>query len=265
MIQGVGVHGEGWRPQVDGLVERHRCLWFDNRGIGLSQPVGAPIRIELLARDALALLDHEGWDSAHIVGHSMGGLVALELAARAGERVRSLALLCSFARWLDAVRASPRLAWIGLRSRLGTRRMRRHAFLEFVLPPKLRRDADLEQLAAELEPIFGHDLADAPNVTLQQGSAMTRYDGRSRLAQLGKFPTLVMSAEFDPIACPKMGRALASGIPGAQYVEIPEAAHGVTVQCADRVNELLLAHFAQSERDGAHTGSGHARRFNAQR
>ena len=97
-IQGVGVQGDGWLPQVDVLRGEARCLTFDNRGLGRSQPVGAGVTVARMADDALALMRAVGWESAHLVGHSLGGPVAIEIALTARERVRSLSLLCTFAR-----------------------------------------------------------------------------------------------------------------------------------------------------------------------
>lgn len=133
LIQGVGVHGNGWRPQVEALSDRYTCLTFDNRGMGESQPAGATVTVEQMADDAMALLDAAGWESAHVIGHSLGGLVALELALAARRRVRSLALLCTFASGRDAAPPTARMIWIGLRTRVGTRRMRRRAFLQLVM------------------------------------------------------------------------------------------------------------------------------------
>src|SRR5439155_1633821 len=62
LVQGVGVHGDGWRPQVDALAGRFRCLTFDNRGMGRSQPAGGPVTVEQMAEDARALMDARGWD-----------------------------------------------------------------------------------------------------------------------------------------------------------------------------------------------------------
>ena len=75
-------------------------------------------------------------------------------------------------------------------------------------------------------------------------AAMRAYDATDRLADLSGLPTLVVSAVYDPIAPPRIGRVLAAGIPGARYVEVPDASHGVPIQCADQVNALLLEHFA---------------------
>jgi pimeloyl-ACP methyl ester carboxylesterase len=52
LIQGIGIGGAGWRPQVDGLGARWRCLCFDNRGFGASQPLGDEVTVELMAREA---------------------------------------------------------------------------------------------------------------------------------------------------------------------------------------------------------------------
>jgi pimeloyl-ACP methyl ester carboxylesterase len=245
-IQGVGVSGSGWEPQVDFLAQHFRCLTFDNRGIGLSQPPDsghlASLTVPQMAGDALALMDAQGWESAHVAGHSMGGLIALEIALQARERVRSLALLCTFARGSIATTLSPAMLWTGLRTRLGTRAMRRRAFLEMTMPPGV--PADPVQIGA----LFGHDLADQPPITMKQLAAIRKHDVTARLPELAGISTLVLSASGDRIAPPFAGHAIAAGIPGARYVEIPGAAHGVTLQEPSEVNALLAEHFVAAER-----------------
>src|SRR6187402_2378254 len=90
LIQGVGVCGTGWTPQVRALRSNFQCLTFDNRGIGASQPAGVAITVPQMAEDAFQLMDDAGWDSAHVVGHSLGGPVALQMALMQPQRVRSL-------------------------------------------------------------------------------------------------------------------------------------------------------------------------------
>jgi pimeloyl-ACP methyl ester carboxylesterase len=246
-IQGVGVHGDGWRPQVDEFAVRYCCLTFDNRGMNRSQPIGVPLSVEQMAEDAMVLMDTQRWESAHVVGHSMGGLIAQHLALSARERVRSLSLLCTFARGHDVTRPSPWMIWTGFRTRIGTRRQRRHAFLEMVMPPETLAMSDRDALAERLAPIFGHDLAEQPPVAMKQLAAMGRYDATPRLGALSGLPTLVVSAFHDRIARPEFGRALAAGIPGARYLEIENAAHGVPIERPEHINKLLLEHFAQAE------------------
>lgn len=246
-IQGVGVHGDGWLPQVDGLADRYRCLWFDNRGMGRSQPQGVSLSVAQMAEDARVLMDAAGWESAHVVGHSLGGSVALELALSARERVRSLALLCTFSRGAVATKLTARMLRLGLRSRIGTRRSRRKAFLEIVLPPHELAGADTEALAARLAPLFGHDLADQPPVAMKQLRALSAYDATPRLHELSGLPTFILSAAHDPISRPaEAGRILAAGIPGARHVELPHASHGAPIQCAGEINVLLDEHFGRT-------------------
>jgi pimeloyl-ACP methyl ester carboxylesterase len=75
-IQGVGVHGNGWRPQIDALRSLFCCFSFDNRGMGASQPSSVPITVPQMAADTLAIMDAVRIPSAHVVGHSLGGCVA---------------------------------------------------------------------------------------------------------------------------------------------------------------------------------------------
>jgi pimeloyl-ACP methyl ester carboxylesterase len=78
---------------------------------------------------------------------------------------------------------------------------------------------------------------------MRQLRAMARYDASQRLAALARVPTLVVSARHDRIAPPACGRALVAAIPGARYVELPDAGHAAPIQCADELNALLAGHF----------------------
>lgn len=245
LIQGVGVAGSGWQPQVDELAPDHQLLTYDNRGLGQSRlEPGAALSIEQMADDARALLDAVGWESAHVVGHSMGGVIAQELALKHRRRVLSLALLCTVARGRDAVRMTPRMMWTALRTNFGPRASRRRAFLELIYPKSFLASADGPALAAQLAPLFGHDLAEQPRIALQQAMALRQHDTSSRLGELSGLPTLVVSAEHDPIAPPRYGQDLAARIPGARFLMIPHASHGVPIQCAPQINRLLTELFA---------------------
>jgi pimeloyl-ACP methyl ester carboxylesterase len=241
-IQGVGLHGDGWLPQTQTLASHFRCVTFDNRGMGQSQPAGGDITVERMAEDTLAVMDAEGIGSAHFVGHSLGGAVALQVALGARHRVRSLSLLCTSARGSDATKLTARMFWLGLRSRVGTRRMRAGAFLQIVMPAEYLATQRRDDLADRLRPLFGHDLGDTPAITMRQLSALRRFDGSARLNELAGLPTLVLSAAHDLIFPPACGQSLAAGIPGARFVEMADAAHGVTIQSAPAVNGLLREH-----------------------
>lgn len=244
MIQGVGACGSAWRPQAAGLADGFTCLTFDNRGLGGSRPLTGDLTVPRMAEDARAVMDAVGWESAHIVGHSLGGLVAVALALEHRPRVRSLSLLCTFADGKAVAPLTPRMIWLGLRALVGTRRMRRRGFLRLVMPKEALRREDPDELAARLADLFGHDLAVQPRASGRQLAAMRATNLVPRLGELAGVPTLVLSGARDLIAPPTLGRQLAAGIPGARYEEFADAAHGLPIQFPERTNDLLRGHLA---------------------
>lgn len=245
-IHGVGVAGCAWRPQIDGMSDRWACASYDNRGIGGSGPIPGTLSIDDLVGDALALLDELGWADAHVIGHSMGGIIAHQLALRAPSRVRSLSLLCTFTKGQEAARLTPWILWMGLRTNLGTRGMRRRAFLEMITPPAERDGADLDALADRYSAVFGRDLGDGPSAAIRQVQAMSRH-GATDLSGLAAIPTLVVSGEHDPIALPAFGKALAQAIPGAVFEEWAGESHGLTISRAERLNARLREHLGAAD------------------
>ena len=247
LIQGAGVVGAGWRPQIEELAGEYTLYAFDNRGIGGSRlDAGRVLAIEDMAHDALAIMDAEGVDTFHVAGHSMGGLIAQALALNAADRVKSLALLCTFVKGAQGARMSAAMLLTALRMRIGTRAMRRNAFLELVMPDAYLRSRDRAQLAAEVAPLFGYDLASQPYFVMKQVQAMAAYDASERWPDV-RVPTLIVSAALDRIALPEYGRALAELIPGSRFVELAGAGHGVTIQCAPEINALLRDHLSRAE------------------
>ncbi|MEN9574307.1 MAG: hypothetical protein RL514_2162 [Verrucomicrobiota bacterium] len=247
-IQGVGVTGDGWLPQVEGLSREFQTLRYDNRGLGRCVPSRGPISIEVMAQDARALMDCVGWDSAHVVGHSMGGVIAQQLALDVPGRVRSLSLLCTFARGRDAARLTPWIFWMSLRTRLGTRPMRRRAMLEMLWPPAALDGLDTAALAARVGALVGRDLANNPPILLRQLRALARHDASGRLGALAGLPTGVLSAEHDRIAQPDSGRRLSELIPGARFQLLSAVSHGVTLHQPELVNGWLREFLSAEER-----------------
>ena len=246
LLQGVGVARRAWRPQTDELAGAHRCIAVDHRGIGGSEGPLEGLSVDRMARDALALLEGLGLERVHVVGHSLGGVVAQRLALLAPQRTRSLALLNTFTGGRDLARPTARLAWLGLRTRVGTTTMRRRAFARLVMPAALVEACGVDAVVEELERAFGRSLA-APEVAEIAGrqlAALRAHDERGRLGELAGIPTLVASARHDPIATVAHGKALAEAIPGAAYREWEDASHALPIQLPREVNAALAAHFA---------------------
>ena len=242
LIQGVGAIGYAWRPQVEALARRYSVITFDNRGIGASSIIEGPLTVEGMAADALAILDAEGINRCHVVGHSMGGLIAAQLALTSPRRVKSLALLCTFPDGKSGSRLTSDTFVTGIRTRVGTKRMRRRAFMSLVASKAAMRGPQSEELAQQMTELFGRDLACQPPIIMRQLRAMARFDPRWRLRCLAPIRTLVATGSEDRIARPKHGRALAAAIPGSRYVELQGAAHAVPIESPTVINCLLLDH-----------------------
>ena len=95
LVHGLGYARWGWEPVLPGLAERFDVLLFDNRGIGESDAPPGPYTVAELAGDAVAVLDEAGVERAHVVGTSLGGMVAQELALAHPGRVDRLVLACT--------------------------------------------------------------------------------------------------------------------------------------------------------------------------
>jgi pimeloyl-ACP methyl ester carboxylesterase len=239
LIQGVGVIGECWRPQVDFLSQGFQTLIYDNRGIGKSSKCTGPISIEAMAEDAKALLDEVGWTAGHVVGHSMGGVVAQQLALNHPKLIRSLTLMCTFFRGKDAMRMDRKVMWAGMRTRLGTKRMRRQGFLDMIFTRDYLLTQNCEELAARLMPLMGRDLAESPPILMKQMMAMSKSDLSKNLNKLSEIPTYVISGEKDPIALAKYGELLAQNIKGAKLQIVKNESHAVPINNSKHINQLL--------------------------
>jgi aminoacrylate hydrolase len=238
LIQGTGLGGRAWGPQVDFFASNYSVTFFDNRGIGKSS-LGSGISIPAMAEDAKNLLDHLGVSSAHIVGHSLGGVIAQELALRYPSHVKTLALLCTFPRGGDALAMNWPKFVKSMRTALGSTKMRRQAFLELVSSPVRLKNGSSAALYQELAELFGRELDEQPPTTYKQLLTARKYDRRADLKLFSGVKTLVLSAQYDLVAPPGKGRELAASIPGARYIEVQDEGHAVTVQDAEHVNGIL--------------------------
>lgn len=245
LVMGLGFPGAAWAPQVPALAQEHRVLFFDHRGIGRSEKAGRIHRIETLAADTLGLIDHLGWERAHVAGISMGGLVALELALAARTRLLSLTLISSYAgggvNWFPC-----RQAWRWVpQTVLAKGRRRIHALQRQLLSADFLSGVDRQALGRDMAAYLG---ARAQISTLcAQMAGVLLYDARKRLAALDGLPVLIVQAGRDVMIPPRKGEELRRLAPGARLVTFPGAGHGVTLEKTEEVNRLLLEHFRAAE------------------
>jgi 3-oxoadipate enol-lactonase len=236
LITGLAYPSEAWFRQVPVLASKHRVLTVDNRGAGETGDVsGAPYTVEMMAADCLAVLDAAWESSVHVVGISMGGLVAQELALEHPSRVASLTLMATHPG--TAQGTWPPEVYEFLMARASMDAEERGEFsIPFNYAPTTDRALIEEDWKARADGTAG-----PVGYAAQGGTAL--WSGYDRLP--GMAPrTLVMHGAQDRLVVPENGRTIASRIPGAKLVMVEDANHILTTDQADVVNALLLEWFA---------------------
>jgi len=234
LIQGLGMDSRGWALQRMALGRHYRCFAPDNRGVGRTGTPPGPYSLDQMARDALAVLDAEGVESAHVVGASMGGVIAQIIGVMHPERTRSLVLACTSCRhhpwrrevlqeWADAVQARgiTALGDDGLRWLVGPRLRKRFGMWLNILA-RIVLHADPAGFAAQV-----HAILDAPD------------ELRFELHHV-RIPTLVITGSQDALTPIGDAEELAEMIPLAQLVELRGAAHGLMVEAPNVFNDAVI-------------------------
>ncbi len=236
LVAGRGAARRFWEQQVPAFAPRFRVITFDNRDAGPNDPERAGYTMADLADDAAALLDGLGVARAHVIGISMGGMIALQLALGHPAAVDRLVLVATTAggwsaRQQEFFRLPPE-PWIAdpvERSRAATPEMVGPSF--FAGP---EGEARLREIA---ERARGSRLTKDGYV--RQNIAIGTHDVRDRLAAIAA-PTLVIHGDVDPLVPAREGRALAAGIPGARLIMMPEVGHLPPVERPDEFNRAVL-------------------------
>jgi pimeloyl-ACP methyl ester carboxylesterase len=217
LIMGLGWASNMWHRTRPVLAARYRTIAFDNRGAGRSDVPPGPYSIALLASDAAAVLDAAGVERAHVLGASMGGMIAQEFALQYPKRVRSLILGCTAAGGPRAVQADAEAIQLLFR-RDPDPAVRAKAAVPFIYDsgtPRERIDQDLHVLSEW----YPH-----PEGYTAQLQAIMAWEADSRLANIAA-PTLVIHGENDLLVPAANGRLIAERIPGARLVVLPNASH----------------------------------------
>jgi pimeloyl-ACP methyl ester carboxylesterase len=216
LVQGLGYARWGWDAVVPGLAERYRVLTFDNRGIGESDKPAGPYTAAEMAADALQVLDAAGVEQAHVVGASLGGMIAQVLAADHPERVARLVLCCTTPGGEAGVpmpQVTVRLFQeaAGLEPVEATRRFTFNAFGPDA-PFELVEDVFRRRLASPPDPVGWQGQAAA-------GTTFPGVDGRIHA------PTLIVTGTADNVVDPRNADVLAARIPGSRVERLHGAGH----------------------------------------
>ena len=263
LIMGLGGQMTLWDPEFCELLagHGHRVIRFDNRDVGLStkfddaglpdlpqlmlavmqgQPTESPYSLDDMADDAAGLLDHLGIERAHVVGASMGGMIAQIAAIRHPARLKTLTSIMSATGHPEQPQAKPEV------------------MAKLIAPPPTDRGARIEQ-GVELWRVIGspdhfdearirertgtdYDRCFYPDGTARQMAAIVAHGNREdALAELD-VPTLVIHGDIDPLVPVGCGRRTAEAIRGAELLIVEGMGHDMPVALHDRLAGAITEH-----------------------
>jgi 3-oxoadipate enol-lactonase len=221
-LHGIGGGARSFHHQLDGLSDAFDCIAWDAPGFGNSPPLPS-VTFEALAASLAELLDQLALKSAHLVGHSLGGMIAQEFVARYPDRVRSLVLSCTspafgrpdgdFQRQFIEARLGPIERGLSMAENA-----------QAVIPALMARAAP-QDVALAID-----CMAQIPVSTYKATvQCLVQFDRRASLPDI-KVPTLALAAERDQAAPPAVLEKMAGKIPGARYVCIPAVGHLANIE-----------------------------------
>jgi 3-oxoadipate enol-lactonase len=225
-----------WASQVEALTQRWRVVRFDPRGHGGSPvPVG-PYSVEGLAADVVALVDELGIDQFAYCGLSLGGAIGQQLALTQPDRVRSLVLCCTAARFGEPEgwhERATRVRAEGTEWLVDTTRER-----WFTEDFRSREPQQTQRLLAMLRDTPSEGYAGCCD-------ALAEFDTRDALVEI-KAPTLVIAGESDPATPPALAEELTEGIEDASLLMLSPAAHLATVERAEPATRAIVEHLERT-------------------
>jgi pimeloyl-ACP methyl ester carboxylesterase len=236
LITGLGYGIWSWFKQIPAFAQKYQVVVFDNRGVGGSDKPDCEYSIKMLADDAYALLKNLGLARAHVLGASMGGFIAQQLALDHPELVKSLILCCTSFGGKNSVLA-PWGTWKPLLE------------IEGLGPDEIIRrghglaySADYAQHHPdEMDNLVKLQLANSvPRYAwLRQFWAGAKFDLESRVAEI-KAPTLIMTGSEDLLVPSENSKLLEAKIAGARRATIAGAGHVVFIERAEEFNKIVL-------------------------
>lgn len=240
LLAGTASDGASWAPLRPYLTPHFTVICPDNRTTGQTVPSDAPVSVELWAEDAAALITEIAGGRAHVAGHSLGGLIALHLAAKAPASVDRLALLASAPLPLARNAALFRVL-LDLRTPGQPPDLWLRAFFPWIFHPRAFEDP--AALDTTLAAALGYPHAQTPSAFARQLSAAQNYDVAGLAAEV-TCPTLALLAADDLLIPAEPARTSLAAIADLRVEVLPDSAHALHWDAPRAVATHLTTFFA---------------------
>jgi len=247
LIHGFLTAGYKWKRQIEYFKQFYNefeiCV-FDNRGVGSSGTPKSKFTTKEMALDILELMDHLGWDKVHVVGASMGGMVALELAHTAPKRIKSLVLAVTHAGSMPPLISMMNFTKISIENNL---EKKTELLLELLYSPQF--------LNANKSSLMAEHIADAtrdrkPTMAAELGHlrcVMTHKVSDKRLKEIkaSKIPILIITGSLDNLVKTSNSHHLSKILEPVDFVVFEGCGHALHVEKNDDFNQCITKHFRQ--------------------
>lgn len=264
LLMGIATSGLAWKNQIEYLVSfpQYQICVIDNRGSGRTVTPSGRITTTWMAQDVELLLNHLGWDKVHLVGNSLGGMIAQEVSLRIPDRLLSLTLIATHAGGWKSYIPPWQVVWSALRHPFAKdQRQQMRALMGLVFSDKFLdapgKKENFSIINGEYTTILDYylDLIDQfdqifvkenPLIQFakQLTAVLTHHVHGDRLSTLrDKFPVLLIVGTGDKIIHPQHMYDIHTSI-GGHLVKFEGAGHAVTEECLDDVNKALHRHFS---------------------
>jgi len=245
-LEGWGYSLWMWFRQVPVLREKYRCIVFDNRGVGRSSKPDYPYTMEMFAGDTIGLMKALDIDTAHILGISMGGFIAQQIAISYPERVRSLILVSTHFGGPNAIIASDRTMAMMFASPTETLSKEQATKMRYSVafnPNYLNENMSLLEQIQEWVEQYPQPLYARGN----QAAASMVFDVEEEVKKISA-PTLILQGDSDLIVPPENAELLAERIPESKLVYIKGGPHLSFIECYDLFNSEVLSFLDEVEK-----------------
>ena len=252
LIMGLAADSMAWLFQIPDFSKGYRTIVFDNRGVGRSSKPPGPYSIHQMADDTAGLLDVLGIARTHVVGVSMGGMIAQELALRHPQRVRGLVLACTYPEPDADVERQRQFSTTELGGtitaggevQIDVSALDPMRFFQQLLPLAFSEQFIANELPKLIELFSGAlQYGFSLEAILGQVAAVMSHKATDRLHHITS-PTLVITGDADRLVSPANSDILAKHIPGARLVKVSGGSHGFNFETPEVFNREVLSFLA---------------------